>query len=57
MKDLFKTQDLKNEATITNALFFQDSNDTIRLVYSVNGCKYTEMYFGSELKGFTKHYK
>jgi hypothetical protein len=56
MRTLFSTQDLRNEALRRNALFFQDSNDTIRLVYNVNGIKYTEMYFGSEQHGFWLYY-
>jgi hypothetical protein len=56
MKDLFNNQELKNLASNTNASFFQDTNDTIRIVYVFNGINYTEMYFGSEEKGFRKHY-
>ena len=56
MKNLFNTQELKNLASNTNASFFQDTNDTIRIVYVFNGINYTEMYFGSEEKGFRKHY-
>jgi hypothetical protein len=56
MTTLFNTQNLKDLATRTNGSFFQDTNDTIRLVYNYNGIKYTEMYFGSEEKGFRKHY-
>lgn len=56
MKTLFTTQDLKTLAATTGANFSQDTNDTIRIVYNVKGIKYTEMYFGSEEKGFRKHY-
>jgi hypothetical protein len=56
MTNLFNTQILKDLATRTNASFFQDANDTIRIVYTLNGINYTEMYFGSEEKGFRKYY-
>ena len=56
MTNLFNTQNLKDLATRTNASFFKDSNDTIRIVYNVKGIKYTEMYFGSEDKGFRRYY-
>ena len=56
MKNLFNTQDLKDLATRTKANLFQDSEDTIRLVYTIDKIKYTEMYFGSEEKGFRKYY-
>lgn len=57
MKDLFSVKDLKELATRTNAYFFQDTKDVIRIVYNVNGIHYTEMYFGSKKNGFKKHYK
>jgi hypothetical protein len=50
------TKNLKDLATRTKALFFQDSDDTIRIVYKVNDINYTELYFGSEEKGFKKYY-
>ena len=53
---LFSIEDLKNQAERTNALFFQDSEDTIRLVYKVGRLDYTEMYFGCRDKGFRKYY-
>jgi len=53
---VLNTQNLKNLSKNTNAKFFQDSNDTIRLVYTVQGINYTEMYFGSEEKGFRKYH-
>lgn len=57
MKTLFNIQDLKDLAATTNALFFQDSNDSIRLVYKVGKkINYTDKYFGSEENGFWKYY-
>jgi hypothetical protein len=56
METLFNTKNLKDLATTTDALFFQDSDDTIRIVYKVNDINYTELYFGSEEKGFKKYY-
>jgi hypothetical protein len=56
MTNLFCIKDLKNLATTTGASFFKDANDTIRIVYNVNGIYYTEMYFGSEKNGFRKYY-
>lgn len=56
MTNLFSIKDLKNLAIKTSASFFKDTNDTIRIVYNVNGIDYTEMYFGSEENGFKKYY-
>ena len=56
MTNLFYIKDLENLATTTGASFFKDTNDTIRIVYNVNGIDYTEMYFGSEKNGFRKYY-
>jgi hypothetical protein len=56
MTNLFSIKDLKNLAIKTGASFFKDTNDTIRIVYNVNGIDYTEMYFGSEENGFKKYY-
>ena len=56
MTTLFSIKNLKNLAKITNGLFFQDSKDTIRIVYKVKRLDYSEMYFGSEEKGFKKYY-
>jgi hypothetical protein len=56
MITLFSIKDLKNLANRTKALFFQDSNDTIRIVYKVEDFTHTELYFGSEEKGFKKYY-
>jgi hypothetical protein len=53
---LFSIEDLKNQAERTNTLFFQDSDDTIRLVYKLMALEYTEMYFGCRDKGFRKYY-
>jgi hypothetical protein len=53
---LLTKTDLKDLATRTNALLFQDSEDTIRIVYKVGRLDYTELYFGSEKNGFTKYY-
>jgi hypothetical protein len=56
MKTVFKTQELKDLSTRTEASFFQDSEDTIRLVYIYEKIKYTIMYFGSEKYGFRQYY-
>ena len=56
MKTLFKTQELKDLSRRTDASFFQDSEDTIRLVYIYEKIKYTIMYFGSEECGFRQYY-
>lgn len=56
MKTLFNIKELKDLANKTSALFFQDSNDTIRIVYNGEDFTYTELYFGSEEKGFKKYY-
>jgi hypothetical protein len=53
---LLTKKDLKDLATRTNALFFEDSKDTIRIVYKVGRLDYTELYFGSEDNGFRKYY-
>ena len=57
MYTLFTIQHLKDLATKHNANFYQDSNDTIRIVYKLNdSSEYTEMYFGSKEQGFKKYY-
>jgi len=57
MTNLFYIKDLENLAITTEASFFKDTKDTIRIVYNVNGVDYTEIYFGSEKNGFRKYYK
>lgn len=56
MAKLFTIQYLKDLAKKQGAEFFQDSHDTIRIVYDLKSEKYTEMYFGSEQNGFWKYY-
>lgn len=56
MKSLFSIKDLRDIAKKEGASFFRDSGDTIRIVYKVGRLDYTETYFGSDEKGFRKHY-